>query len=329
MAAVILEIFSRGRGQPQFRRVRQFPYRIGRAYDNDLILTDDSVSPHHVQLEQDAFGQVKVRNLSQENGTRLNKKALGFVPVECSLPSDIFLGHTHLRLLSPETRIAPTKRLQHTPGVSWFMTLPVALGMLFAVLLMNVFMVFNEQIMQRPWHEILTRELPEVLSPLILATFTGFISRLLLHRWQYPLHLSIACIAILMARGSMELIALVSYYFTNHVAGVLVSNLLAATVFTALFAWQLRAFSTLSRERSTFIAVAIVWPLLGLFWLQSYVRTPDFRSQPEMHTVLRVSDLRADENQSTEKFLLRARQELQKGMAEAIQDDSSAEVDEQ
>ena len=328
MAAVILEIFSRGRGQPQFRRVRQFPYRIGRAYDNDLILTDDAVSAHHLQLEQDAEGQIKVRNLSHENGTVLNKKKLGYVPSDCQLPCDLYVGHTHLRLLSPEAVVTPTKRLQHTPGMSWFQTLPGGLIMLALVLAMNVFIGFSEQVLQRPLYQILTRELPVILSPLILATITAFISRLLLHRWQFPLHLSIACIAILLARGGMELVSLTSYYFTSEQAGSVVSNLMAATVFTALFAWQLRAFSTLTRERSTMIAIGIIWPLLLLFWLQAYVRAPDFRSQPAMHTTLRVSDIRAEGTLAKESFLQLTEAELREGLAESLAEHAEVVIEE-
>lgn len=318
MAAVIIEIFSRGRGQPQFRRVHHFPYRIGRAYDNDLILNDDSVSAHHLQLEQDDNGNVMVRNLSHENGSVMRKRKLGFVPQPTALPVDIYAGHTHLRLVDPQAQVPAAKRVQHTPGMSWFLSLPVSLTLLFAVLLMNTFMVFHEQIEQKPWYDILTRQIPEIFSPLILATITGFISRVLLHRWQYPLHLSIACIAIILARGSVELSSLTSYYFSSHVAAVLLNNLIAATLYTALFAWQLRAFSTLSRERATFTSVAIVWPLLLLFWLQAYLRAPDFKRQPELHTVLRVSDFRQQENVSLTEYFTLVKNELEEGTKKEI-----------
>jgi len=90
--------------------------------------------------------------------------------------------------------------------------------------------------------------------------------------------------------------------------------LLAGTVFTALFAWQLRAFSTLSKQRSIGVAVAITWPLLVLFWLQGVVRTPDFDDQPNLHLSLLATDLRRDETLDLSGFLQQTHSELQQGI---------------
>ncbi len=48
MAKMMLEIQARGLNQ--YHRLESFPVTIGRALDNDVILSDNSVSPYHVRL---------------------------------------------------------------------------------------------------------------------------------------------------------------------------------------------------------------------------------------------------------------------------------------
>ncbi len=52
-------------------RVNQFPFRIGRAHENDLCLPSDFVSRVHCELFK-ASGRLFVRDLESRNGTLVN-----------------------------------------------------------------------------------------------------------------------------------------------------------------------------------------------------------------------------------------------------------------
>lgn len=321
-AALILEILSRGRGQPQYRRVRHFPYRIGRGYDNDLILPDDTVSADHLQLEQTPEGQLQVRNLSHENGSRLGSRKLGYVPEPLQTPATLQLGHTQIRVLAPDTPVAPARRPQAVPGsLALVERLPFALALLALLFLIDVLLTRWHQIEPLTLRAIVFNQAPELLAPLLTAVVTGFISRLLLHRWQFGLQLSIACIGFLLGQLHIELLQRVSYYYSSNDVASVLNVLMAATLFTALFAWQLRAFSTLSRKRASVTAIAIIWPLLTLFGVQSVVRTPDFRSQPPLHLQLQAQDVRRADTVPLELFLQQTTAALAADMAEELQKD--------
>lgn len=314
--ALILEIITRGRGQPQYRRVRQFPYRIGRGYDNDLILADDTVSADHLQLEQTVTGQLQVRNLSHENGSRLGTRKLGYAPEPILLPATLQLGHTQIRVLRPDTPVAPAHRPQAVPGsLALVERLPFALALLVFLFAVEVALTYLHRIGPLTLQSVLLNQAAELLMPLLVAVITGFISRLLLHRWRFGLQLTIACIAFLVWKLNIELLQRVSYYYSSNDVAAILNVLLAATVFTGLFAWQLRAFSTLSRRRSMLTAVAIAWPMLALFWIQSVFLEPDFRSQPPLHLQLHANDSRRDADQPLDAFLQQTRADLQQGMA--------------
>jgi transcriptional regulator with GAF, ATPase, and Fis domain len=65
MLAVVLSGASKG-----LSRVLGEGLRIGKAPDNDLVLSDDTVSRHHCELARTAEG-VRVRDLGSTNGTRV------------------------------------------------------------------------------------------------------------------------------------------------------------------------------------------------------------------------------------------------------------------
>lgn len=311
MAALIIEISTRGRGQPQYRRVRQFPYTIGRGYDNDLILPDDTVSASHLRLERDGEGHIHLRNLSHENGSLVQGKKLGFVPQELSDQLVVQLGHTSIRFLTPDSRIGTAKLSHHYPGPMQLASkLPFAVFALLLVWVLNAWQVYDGLVSQRSEKEILLAQLPQIISPLLIATITGFISRLLLHRWQFALQLSIACVALLMLTATQEMQSWLSYFYSDSEAGSAFFIVMMASVFTGLFAWQLRAFSSLSRERAGVTAIAILWPLIVLLSLPSWLREPSFSSQPAMHTLLRPVDERQQRNIDLNSFINQLDQDL-------------------
>ena len=99
-------------GQPrQVLRVAQWPMRIGRAIDCDLVLDDPHVAPHHATLEMHEDG-LHIVPAATLNGVRLGRStiAAGSTPL---LPaaSVMTLGATTLRVRQAGEALAPEQRL--------------------------------------------------------------------------------------------------------------------------------------------------------------------------------------------------------------------------
>ncbi|MGB0722894.1 MAG: FHA domain-containing protein [Gammaproteobacteria bacterium] len=93
----------------QLHRVERFPCRIGRAVDNDLVLSGHSVSPHHAELRVED-GRLAVEDLGSDNGTHLDGRRLSgtvAVPEEGGV---LRLGAAYLTLRTPATPLHPTRR---------------------------------------------------------------------------------------------------------------------------------------------------------------------------------------------------------------------------
>lgn len=61
--------------------VTHYPFSIGSRNDNDLIITDSTVSRQHAQLFRNKDGQVCLRDLGSLNGTIVNKVPRSEIPI--------------------------------------------------------------------------------------------------------------------------------------------------------------------------------------------------------------------------------------------------------
>lgn len=98
--------------------VQAWPFSIGRALDNDLVLTDPHVAPHHARLLPSATGP----GLELEVGSTRNGLALGNRRLQAGerqpLPApgdadgvELHIGRLRLRLRLPEHALAPEQPL--------------------------------------------------------------------------------------------------------------------------------------------------------------------------------------------------------------------------
>ena len=243
MAALIVEVAVGGRHDTQFHHVRSFPFTIGRAYDNDLILADDTVSAHHLQIEasESEAGETGyfVRNLSTENGTWSGARQLGVERESLSSPMSLTLGRSHIKILAPDSAVAPARNFPHASWLTrWGSDLRVAIALLSTYLILSIYFALEKQSMWLNWEEVLVNQLFEIVLPLVVATVVGFISRILLHRWRFALQLSIACIALGILTFSGEVSSAISYWLTNNSVADMLSSVFIAVSFVGLLAWR-------------------------------------------------------------------------------------------
>jgi pSer/pThr/pTyr-binding forkhead associated (FHA) protein len=95
-------------------RFEQLPIRIGRGYDNDLILDDPYIATHHAIIEQSETGDLHLRDLGSKNGL----VHLGKRQSQVALNDDIIrLGHTNIRVRDVTFKVK--NELTDTAAHSW------------------------------------------------------------------------------------------------------------------------------------------------------------------------------------------------------------------
>jgi hypothetical protein len=178
MARLIIEQTGRSGSPGLFHPVDAFPLRIGRAPDNDIIVADPFVSPHHLTIEESDSGWI-VTDQGSTNGTFVGRGMSITGPRELGPGSQIQIGRTLLRLYSSSQEVPPAlpiKPRHHTaPGIAIPLVSIVSILAVFGVALTD--RALDAAIVTRPI-SLFAGALPLLFFPLIWAgvwSLAGFI----------------------------------------------------------------------------------------------------------------------------------------------------------
>ncbi len=214
MATLILEI--QHRLLHQYVKVERFPFTIGRALDNDLILSDPTISPYHLRIDKKPDGTLVLQNLSEENGSRLDGKQMGSEATEVVIPARLQMGRAHAGLLPSDHAVEETRLLGCRSGQFcffhsrfWAVLMPlIALGFLLLEKLLNTFTIETMD-----WYAEDTLEALVVL--LILSGVISALNRLAIHRWELASAWTLSCLIFLSLMLLPPLAEILNYLFSD------------------------------------------------------------------------------------------------------------------
>ncbi|WP_322399711.1 FHA domain-containing protein [Massilia luteola] len=123
-----IELLARNGDVLQRQCVAALPIRIGRGYDNDVILDDDYAAAAHAVVELDPAGRLLLRDLGSRNGIVVAGRRLH----EAALSGDtvVRIGHTPLRVRAADFPVAP--ELLDRTFHGWEGVLPGSIGLVLA-----------------------------------------------------------------------------------------------------------------------------------------------------------------------------------------------------
>ncbi len=294
MAKIILEV--RTRGLSQYHRLEQFPVTVGRALDNDIILSDPAISPHHIQINQTEDGSLTVQNLSQENGTFLEGNKLGEGPVSLPVPAHLTLGGRKLNLLSDEVPVTPTNLLKFS-GLFCFASKPVWAIILFVSCTLAL---FTEKYTTTFLSKGVWFYLSDVLINLgILASFALVLSLMTWiasHRWALVPALSITFLLSLLKSVLVVLGGIFAYFFTSDSPDSWLSTLYNTVLVTGILYLYQRWASYLRPLPALGIAILLASPLLvieALGQLDRITQDGEFSGDPSYNQTLSAFNIHA------------------------------------
>lgn len=125
-----VETLARNGEVLQRQRVETLPIRIGRGYDNDVILDDDYAAAAHAVAELDARGHLVLRDLGSTNGIDYRGRRLASLPLTGDTVARI--GHTSIRIRLASFQVAP--ELPDRTFHRWEGMLPGGAGILLVAL---------------------------------------------------------------------------------------------------------------------------------------------------------------------------------------------------
>lgn len=124
-APYFIELLARNGDVLHRHKVAQLPIRIGRSYDNDIILDDAHSAASHAIIETDAHNQVVLRDLGSKNGIVYKGRKRASLTLDGE--AVVRLGHTRLRVRGADFPVAP--EIADTTMHGWEGGTPAAIGL--------------------------------------------------------------------------------------------------------------------------------------------------------------------------------------------------------
>ncbi len=306
MAEVIFETIQRG--VHHYHKIESFPVTIGRAFDNDVILQDVTISPHHLVIEKED-DKLYLRNLSTENGTKIGRQKMGEERVEVETPSSFQLSNIKGRLLATDMQVEET----HVKDCSGFFCIFSNVFWAIALLSITIALFAFERYANTPVAKevfyYLNTILPSVWIILGITVVISGISRLATHRWEIVPAISIASLIFLIPQLFEYLGQYTAYLFTNDTLGVYLKYASKFLVIPALIAAFIVKTINSKWIPAAGIAALVYSPFLAyqvLILIDELSLKSGFSEVPSYSQTLLPGDKRLNASISLEQFMKEA-----------------------
>lgn len=308
--ALLLEIQLRPLNQ--YYRLTQFPVRIGRALDNDIILSDPTISAYHLEIDQTEQGLL-FRNLSKENGTRLNGKVLRELLVDLKQPVSLRLGDRRVRLLTSGMEVAQTSIRQCSGWLRIFCRPFCAVGLALITTLAFLYDAYLQSIFNKEFIYYLSSVMPYLLGMIALALLIAGVSRLANQRWEFFPALGLASLCMLVPHLLGEFGHALNYFFTA--SWPLNSLLLLSNFFMIplLFYAYIRMVHRTERWSALGIALLFSAPLLvyqAMDLTDQWTIEHEFTGQADFNRNLSAWDVRLKPSLSIDEYFAETEKQL-------------------
>lgn len=293
-----IEVLDR-HGQVATRHVaRTLPVRIGRAYDNDLILEDPYLAPHHLVLERGPAGELELVDAGSRNGL-FRAGARQRIARECVDPEARYrAGKTELRIRSSAHPVADelvdaSPRSVRAPLVALLSVVAMA-----AVVLLDV---WSSTFEKTELTKFASSPVLSVLALVVWAGAWGFAGRLFSGASRFAAHVivgALTVISVFIAVNQSDYLA-----FALSMPG---ADYLALATVWAIVAWGLwrhLALTLRNAGRGAGLAAASVATAgIGLFVLYAYLDQVDDLNRMAFSTAIKPPAVRLVEGRGAAEF---------------------------
>lgn len=284
-------IEARGRGGQLLERFRcdKAIITIGRAFDNDVILEDEYVSPHHLRLIilEDGW---RCDDIDSLNGLRIGRRRRANGVLHSG--DEFRVGHTSLHIYDDHHPVGEALKLDGAEArLSWLGRHRVWIFLALFTLAVSAIKLYWDTFDEFKPLKILDPLMTTALTVLFIAALWALLGRLLRHKAYFFTHLS-----LWLAFGLFDDIALFfsGWFAYNAGSQVLEDTLMQAMTLTALafVTWGSMTLATNLRARARLysaVSVALVFLAISLAGKLRFER--EFMNAPTYYPKLMAPSL--------------------------------------
>ena len=262
--AIIVEQITRNKKVLSYHKSHNDKVRIGRAYDNDVVLQEEHVSPYHAEIDLNE-GALVLTDLNSLNGikTRHNGKVSNSISVQSG---DIFtLGKRHIRVLKASHQVAPAKQLSVLEDIAsrlnqWYFAALALIAFWSVMMAYNYLTRFDAVVWSKEAAKYSLFTLALVVFPMLIAVSARFFKKEV--RFFASLVLSFGIFTLFQFTTTMA--QWLYFNWPESLFSYLFSEVTELGLLTALFWGAFYLASNMTMKKITlasFGLVAVIWGL--------------------------------------------------------------------
>jgi hypothetical protein len=302
---IIAEVLDKSGKVHERIKLTHFPATLGRAYDNDLIINDDFVSPHHARIACSDSGEPLLTDLGTENGT-YHLPAMQPVAALALGPETLLrLGQTLVRLRRPDFALTPTRidKLAHSRFAGFFTS--TAILALLTLLLLGLLGLdsYQSSVQAKTIGQLLLENIEIFVLVPVWAGVWALLSRIFMHHAAYVSHAVIATLGVI---GFLCANVVVEYYafgFSALLSADILFHVLLGLLASAMLYGHLRFTTLFSPRRIGVIAVSTAVALVGLSGFTAYVQGLEFSDTLPYPPELKPPQFQITRDKSLQDFM--------------------------
>jgi len=172
---------------------------LGRAFSNDVILTDEHVDPVHARLEFDDEGRLWLVDLDSVNGIRRPRHKARLERTEVRSGELFLIGRSRIRVFTGSHAVAPAVRIRFSEVfLLWLGKPQVALALILLFGLVLMLQTWLTTVGEFRFSLIIENNLNQVLLFVALAVGVYFLSVLFKRGGNFLAHLSLLILLFLL-----------------------------------------------------------------------------------------------------------------------------------
>lgn len=311
MEQVILEVMKDSGRRADYRVFSGLVIRIGRGYDNDLIINDPHVSEHHcvIRSHEDSF---TLEDLSSTNGTMISpgkEKAVGGkVKVQPSVQmhsgDNIFVGNTRLRFLVSGHAVEPARPMVRPNAFFEEISSPLKAWLLvFCALLLSIVIEHQESYKNLPLSKFVSVAIGLLLTILVWTGIWSFVGWLVKRKAFFSAHLSWATLFFLAMTITYPLADHLGYATSSQMVEMAVGSIIFWIFIAFLIIGHLVIATSIARRYQIAVGVAVSMAIVVFGIVTYYAGRTDFNPQPDLYATLVPPYGRLVPGDSVDQFL--------------------------
>ena len=301
---VIIELISRSRRVIERYHFTGDSVSIGRAYDNDLIISDPHISPHHAIIRDLGEEGWRLEDLNSKNGifTRRHQRINSQETITSG--EELILGKTHLRIFDRLHKVAdalsmnPVEKviqpLSRTPNAIVFILIALAIFGLDSYLDLYVEFEFRHIFM-------------DTMGMMLIATgwalLWALIGRIIRHDARFLIQLVITLTYLLCEVVFSNLLDLLAFNSSSDTGAFVLGTIGHFFLFSSLLWLNLYVAISQSDRKRLLMSFGISSSVAGLFLLYYFLNIPEFSGFPQYVNYLKPPALQWLHPVTTETFL--------------------------